>query len=166
MKINKRQVGNKFEDFIIRWKMVICIFFSIIITILYYFKIVSNIRENLGNIVALLAAMLVVVTLILTLLLYLNDKEKYKDAIAEYGEKNGKNMVYQYVYRIIIANILCIIIAIMIGIVQTEAIIIKLIISLVGSCSFCYLMMGSIYMLYFSIDIVSGINKEKGKKVK
>jgi hypothetical protein len=166
MKIKKKDLDNKLEDLILKWKNLICLSASILITVLYYFGIISNISGNLGNVVALLAAMLVVITLILTLLLYLNDKDKYKAAIEDFGVKDGKNMVYQYVYRIIIANVFCTIIAIVIGVLKTDNIIVKLVFAVMGSYSFCYLTIGSIYMLYFAIDIVSGINKEKKPMVK
>lgn len=133
---------------------------------MYCYGLITDIKGNLGNIVALLSAMLVVITLILTLLLYLNDKEKYQKAISNFGAKDGKNTIYQYVYRITIANIACIIIAILIGIFHIGHAYIKIVITFIGAFIFCYLLIGTIYMLWFTIDIVGSVNKKPETKVK
>lgn len=166
MKILKKLVENKIEDIIIKWKLLVCLLFSIAITSMYYYGLITDIKGNLGNIVALLSAMLVVITLILTLLLYLNDKEKYQKAISNFGTKDGKNMIYQYVYRIIIANVMCIIIAILIGVLHIGHNYIKIVITFIGVFVFCYLLIGTIYMLWFAIDIVGSVNKKPETKVK
>lgn len=163
----QKNIEIDFEDIIWKYKIVICVIFAIIISVLYKLGIIRNIKENLGNIGVLLSAIMVVVSFVLTVLMYLYDRENFRKAISRFGVKNGKDVVFQYFFRVIISCIACIFIVIAIGVLYLPFMWLKLIISFAGATVFCYSLIGSVYMLFFSIDIVANINKtEKNKKVK
>ena len=67
----KKNIEIDFEDIIWKYKIVICVIFAIIISVLYKLGIIRNIKENLGNIGVLLSAIMVVVSFVLTVLMYL-----------------------------------------------------------------------------------------------
>lgn len=58
----KKNIEIDFEDIIWKYKIVICVIFAIIISVLYKLGIIRNIKENLGNIGVLLSAIMVVVS--------------------------------------------------------------------------------------------------------
>lgn len=159
MKLRKSDIGNWVETVYLSHRVIICIVVSAIVTTLFHLNIISNIRNNISNIIDLTAAVLVIITLILTLLLYLNDKDIYKEKLDKY--KDGNKHIYFYTFRIAIANILCTCILIMIGILEIEIYIVKLILAFCGTYCFSYMIFGALYMLWFTIYIVVGINNNK-----
>lgn len=159
--MKRKSFENSIEDFIYKWKMVLCAISAAIVAGLYYLGDITDIKSNLGNIVALLLAVLVIVTLILTILLYLNDKESYQKAIKANGYKDGASVIYRYVFRIILADISCILLAIIIGVVNIDYFIVKVVVAFIGIFIFSYLLIGSLYILWFAIDIIGNINKKR-----
>lgn len=151
------------EDVIIKWRILLNVMFAIILTVLYGMGVISDVKMNLSNIGLLLSSLLVVITLILTILLYLNEKEKYQKAIAKFGIKNGKNMIFSYLYKILVSNISCIIIIILIGVLKIDLLVLKLIVTAVTAYIFGYLLIGTIYMLWFAIDIAGNINAQSDR---
>ncbi len=156
---------KRIEDVIIKWRLLLCGVFAIVLTALYGNGLIADVKMNLSNIGLLLSSLLVVVTLILTLLLYLNDKEKYKEAIARFGTKKGKNMIFAYLYKILLSNIICIIITILIGVLKIDMLVFRLMVTAVAAYVFGYLFIGTIYMLWFAIDIAGNINARDDKTI-
>ena len=66
-------------------------------------------------------------------------------------------------FQIAIANILSTCTLIMIDILEINKYIVKLVIAFWGSYLFVYMMLGAIYMLWFAIFIVIGLDNEKKK---
>lgn len=156
MKKTIRNIEHFLENYIYRYRILICLVISICVTELYMRRYISDIKDNLGNLVALLSAVLVVVTLILTVLLYLNDKDRYKRAMNVYGT----NSIYQYVFCIVLSDITCIIMIILIGVLSIKVEIIKRLIAFFSTFIFCYALIGTLYVLWFAIDIVGNIDKK------
>lgn len=161
MKHRKIEVGNWIETVYLNHRMLISLVVSGIVAMLFHLNIISNVRDNISNMIDLTAAVLVIVTLILTLLLYLNDKEEYKEKLDKY--KEGNKHIYFFTFKIAITNILCTCILIMIGILEIKWYIAKLIFAFCGTYCFSYMMFGSIYMLWFAIYIVVGLNGDTEK---
>lgn len=160
-----RFIKEKFEVLLeyiyIKYRIVLCIIISSIVTFLYAFNIITNIRASISNLIDLTAALMVIITLILTLLLYLNDKEKYNERFKKY--KVEKKQLYYLMYKISIANVLSTGILILINILEIKAAILKYIIAFIGSFIFFYMLLGVIYMLWFAIYIVIGLDSIKDK---
>lgn len=162
MKIRSKYLKNLMEDIYLKHKWGCSVVISVIITLLFRFEIITNIKDSISNMTNLIAALMVVITLILTILLYLNDKEPFKKRFQDYGY--NKIDIFYFIFKIIMTNILSTGILILIDIVRIDRYIIKILIAFCGSYIFSYMMLGTIYMLWFSIFIVIGID-EKEKKV-
>lgn len=162
MSNTKNNIIDWIENIYLNYKIYISIIISVVVTTLYHFKFIKNIKGNISNMIDLTAALLVVITLILTLLLYLNDKEEYKKKMEFY--KEGNQHIYYFILKITITNILSTLILIIIGILETQLYIIKLIFSLLGTYCFSYMMLGTMFMLWFTIYIVVGLNKKSNRR--
>lgn len=161
MRFDKENIEDLLEYIYIKYRIVLCIIISGIVTLLYAFNVITNIRASISNLIDLTAALMVIITLILTLFLYLNDKEKYTERFKKY--KVEKKQLYYLMYKISIANILSTGILILIEIIEIKEQIFKLIIAFIGSYVFLYMLFGAIYMLWFAIYIVIGLDNEKNK---
>lgn len=161
MKHKKMDLGNALEDIYLKNRVGLSIVVSGIITILFHLGIITNIRTSISNLIDLTAALMVIITLILTLLLYLNDKEKYIKRLEKY--KAGKKQIYYLIFKIAITNIVSTCILIAIDIFKINVYSFKIVIAFVGSSFFSYMMFGTIYMLWFAIFIVIGIDSEQKK---
>ena len=164
MKIKKGDICDEIEKIYLNNRIIISFIISIIITMLYFFGFIDNIRSNIPNLVALSAAILVVITLILTILLYLNDKDSYRAVIVKHDM--GKHEIFMFTFKIIVTNIVSVMVLIAIGVLKIELLWFKIIIALIGSYFFFYMILGAMYMLWFAIYIVTKVSEEKPAKVK
>jgi len=161
MRFAKENFEDLLEYIYIKYRIILCIIISGIVTLLYAFNVITNIRASISNLIELTAALMVIITLILTLLLYLNDKEKYTERFKKY--KVEKKQLYYLMYKISIANVLSTGILILVDILQIKAVILKYIIAFIGSYVFSYMLFGAIYMLWFTIYIVIGLDSKNDK---
>lgn len=155
----KINLGDVLEDIYLKNRIGLSIFVSVIITILFHLGIITHIRESISNLIDLTAALMVVITLILTLLLYLNDKDKYIKRLERH--KPGKRQIYYLMFKIVMANILSTCILIMIDILEIPVYFLVISITFVGTYFFSYMVFGTIYMLWFAIFIVIGLDNEQ-----
>lgn len=162
MSNKKRNLGNFIEEVYLNYKIHLSLVVAVVVTILYHFNIINNIKANVSNMIDLTAALLVIITLILTLLLYLNDKEEYKKKIQD--KKEGSKHIYFFIFKIAISNILCTSILIIIGVLEAQVYVIKILFAFFGTYCFSYMMFGSVYMLWFTIFIVVGIDKSRERE--
>ena len=72
-------------------------------------------------------------------------------------------MIFSYLYKILVSNISCIIIIILIGVLKIDLLVLKLIVTAVTAYIFGYLLIGTIYMLWFAIDIAGNINAQSDR---
>lgn len=161
MRFAKENFEDLLEYIYIKYRIILCIIISGIVTLLYAFNVITNIRASISNLIDLTAALMVIITLILTLLLYLNDKEKYTERFKKY--KVEKKQLYYLMYKISIANVLSTGILILVDILQIKVVILKYIIAFIGSYVFSYMLFGAIYMLWFTIYIVIGLDSKNDK---
>lgn len=162
MSNKKRILGNFIEEVYLTYKIYLSLVVAVVVTILYHFNIINNVKANISNMIDLTAALLVIITLILTLLLYLNDKDEYKQKIQE--TKEGSKHIYFFIFKIAISNILCTLILIIIGVLETQVYVVKILIAFAGGYFFTFMMFGSIYMLWFTIFIVVGLDKKRERE--
>lgn len=146
------------EKIYLNHKRLVSSVISIITVVVYYLGWIKRITDNISNIVALDAAMLVVITLVLTILLYLGEKENFRFQLDKFSD--GYKKIYSFLFYIILADIINMIILIIIAIVMFENIIQKLILCFIGMYSFSYMLLGALYMLWFSVYIVCNVEKE------
>ena len=161
MKIKKGDIYDGIEKIYLNNRIIISLVISIITTMLYVLGFVGNIKNNISNLVALSAAILVVITLILTILLYLNDKDNYRSVIEKHDM--GKNEIFMFIFKIIVADIVSIMALIATGVLKIEVLGFKIIVAFIGTFFFSYMIIGALYMLWFSIYIVTWANKKTTK---
>lgn len=164
MKENNKIFGNV-EDIFLKYLLVICVVLAAFSTYGYYVGYIQNVRGTMPNIIMFASIMFVVISLILTLLISLKESLLF-DRIRKNFPLVTKD-IFKFLNKIILSSIFVVIWAIFVTVLPLNLnIYFKVAISLIGCTMFWYMILGSVYMLIFTTDMVVKDDKlEKTKKM-
>ncbi|MFL0194833.1 hypothetical protein ACJDU8_04485 [Clostridium sp. WILCCON 0269] len=162
-KINK--IFEKFEDIFLRYLLIICIVISIFSTFAYYFGFIKNVRGTMPNVIMFASIIFVVISLILTLLISLKGSLLF-DRIRNKFPLVTKS-VYKFLNKIILSSMVVVVLALFITVLPLNLNkYFKVFISLIGFIMFWYMILGAVYMLKFTTDmVVKNDNLQKTNKM-
>ena len=151
---------ERVSDFVWKWKSVTAILIAIIALVAYVCGVRIDIRSNLSNVIALLSALLVVMTLIFTVLIYLKSQSTFNRGMASV---ENSSEIYRYLCSTIVTNIVAMAVIICIGFFETIALIVKYILIVVGTGSFSYSFIGTVYVLCWITDMIKKVDVAERK---
>lgn len=160
-----KKVLERVEDIFLKYLLLICIVLSIFSTFAYRFDFINNIRGTMGNVIMFASIIFVVISFILTLMISLKESLLF-DRIRNKFPLITKG-IYKFLNKIILASILVVILALLITVLPLNLnIYFKIFISLVGFTMFWYMILGAVYMLKFTTDmVVKDNNLQKTNKI-
>lgn len=150
--------GEILENLFVRYMWLIAVVSSIIITSLYHVRILHNVRDTMSDIITFSSVIFVVLSIILTFLLTLKESRLFKRIKRYFPGINTK--LYKLFIKVIYMTVFVLIIALIIIVIDFgNVVFIKVLISLIGSGCFVYMIIGTLYLLRYTADMV--INEHK-----
>lgn len=148
-----KKILEKIEDLFLQYLWLISIVASIISTLAYYFGYIKNIRLTMPNVIMLASIIFVVISFILTLLISLKESLLFERIRNKFP--NITKNIYKFLNKVIMSSIFVVLWALLITILPTVTqSFFRLLIAFIGFIMFWYMILGAIYMLKFTTDMV------------
>lgn len=158
-----KYIKERVSDFFWKFKCLIAVSISLIVLVVYLCGVRIDIRDNISNVIALLSALLVVMTLIFTVLIYLKSQDTFNRAMADVENSSD---IYRYLCSIIVTNIVAMIVIICIGFFKTIDPVVKGVLIVVGTFSFSYSFLGTVYVLCWITGVIKIVDVAESKNSK
>lgn len=153
------------EDVFLKYLFVICMIISVVSTLIYSYDYIKNIRLTMPNIIMFSSIIFVVISFILTLLISLKESLLFDRIKNNFPLVTKK--IYKFINKIILSSIFVVMLALVVTILPSNLNkYLKYIISFIGFTMFWYMILGAIYMLKFTTDmVVKDNNLKKTEKI-
>lgn len=154
MKIKKviEKYSGRIEDFFYEKIKLICLAISISFCILYFKGYLANIRDIMSDIITLATIIFAIISMVLSLLSKLDGSQLWKRKSEV--SPNFDEEIYALLKSSLMNTVIVLIIALFISIIRTfKSKILKFFICILGTYSFAYMMIGTLYLLFTALDL-------------
>jgi len=151
------------EDITIKYLWVFLLPISAFFTYLYYLGVIKNIRGVMSDVIVFASIIFAVIGMILSLLISLRESPLF-ERIKKYFP-NIQNEIYKFTNKILFSTIGVVIIAFIVKTVSINNFYYNIIVSFVGFLLFMHMLIGTVYLLKFSTDmVIRNVDLDNNKK--